>query len=163
MKKIYNLKMGSNTYINSVYRISYLVDETTNGMVHLFTLKNTNSGLILTTDIRDQYGDILAKIVENKVSFINNGYSAEGAIGNKSGITITRTEDGCVIFNATIIEDNYAKINGILHVGGKRLQITEEEIKIDDVNRDIINNISLHGNTFIGIGDIVITENGVRF
>lgn len=32
------------------------------------------------TDIRDQFGDILAKIVENKISFTNNGYSAEGAI-----------------------------------------------------------------------------------
>ena len=46
---------------------------------------------------------------------------------------LTGKEDGTVIFNARITEDGYVAVTGLFYIGGKKIHISGDTVKIDDV------------------------------
>ena len=57
----YMLIFGSNVYADQMYTVSYQ-DRDTGDRTPLFTLENSEDGLILTAEIRDKDSELIAKI-----------------------------------------------------------------------------------------------------
>ena len=55
--------------------------------------------------------------------------------GKENGLTLTRKNDGTVIFNVRITEDRYVIVNGIFYAEGKKIDIADSEVTIDDAPR----------------------------
>ena len=157
----YMLILGANVYADSVYTVSYQANTNTGDKIHLITLENCSNGLILTTEIRDENLDLIAKINNNKLIQVDEKFDVQGEIEKGNGFTLTRKKDGTVIFNARITEDGYVSVNGIFYAGGKKIHITDREVTIDDVPRQTINGVNMHDSIFIGTSDILITDSGI--
>jgi len=158
----YMLILGANIYANPIYSVLYQADKNTQEKINLFTLENGDSGLILTTEIQDENSDLIAEIDKNKFIQVNEKFDVEGEIEEGNGFTLTRKEDGAVIFNARITEDGYVAVTGIFHVGGKKVYVADREVKIDDTPRQTINGVNMHDSIFVGTPEITLTDEGVR-
>ena len=158
----YMLIIGTNVYANPTYTVSYEVDKVTGDRINLFTLENSEKGLILTAEIRDEYANLIAKIDKNEFTQLNEKFDVQGEIEKGTGLTLIGKEDGTVIFNARITEDEYVAVTEILHIRGKKIHIADDAVRIDDVTLQTVNGIKLHHNFFIGTGEITITDDGVK-
>ncbi|MGA9187333.1 MAG: hypothetical protein WB014_01920, partial [Methanosarcina sp.] len=106
----YMLIIGTNVYANPTYTVSYEVDKETGDRINLFTLENSEKGLILTADILDEHGNLIAKIDKNEFTQLNEKFDVQGEIEKGTGLTLIGKEDGTVIFNARITEDEYVAV-----------------------------------------------------
>lgn len=159
----YMLILGSNIYADQAYMVSYQTDKETGDRTHLFTLENTDGNLTLTTEIRDENSELIAKIDRNKLTQINKKFDVQGEIEKENGLTLTKRENGDVIFNAKIIEDGYVAVSGIFYVGGKKIRVTDRTVEINDIPRQTINGVNVHDTFFVGNYDITLTDDGLRF
>lgn len=157
----YMLVFGSNIYANPEYSVWYEGDK--NIRVHLFTLENSDNGLLLTTELQDKDGSPMAKIDKNKVSLLNENLEMKGQIEQENGLAVTRKEDGQIIFNARINEDGYLAVTGVFHVNNKLIEISADTVKIDQEIRQTIKGVNVHGTFFVGIGEITMTDEGLKF
>ncbi|MCC4770632.1 hypothetical protein FXV91_10680 [Methanosarcina sp. DH2] len=157
----YMLIMGLNVYVDPVYTVSY-EDKNTGDRTHLFTLENCDGDLILTTEIRDKDSKLIAKIDRNEFAQINEKFDVRGEIEKGNGLTLTRREDGGAIFNARVTEDRYVAVSGIFYVGGKKIQITDRKVEINDMPRQTINGVDVHDTIFVGSCNIVLTDDGLK-
>ena len=158
----YMLMLGANIYANPTYTVLYQADMNAENKITLFTLENGESGLNLTTEIQDESSNLIAKIDRSKLIQVNERFDAQGKIEEGNGLTLTRKEDGAVILNARIREDGYVAVTGIFHVGGKKIQIADRTLEIDDVPRQTINGVKIHDSIFVGTPEITLTDEGVR-
>jgi len=158
----YMLIMGSNVYADPLYRLSYQPDRNSEDRTLLFSLENCNGGLILTTEIRDENSELIAKIDQNEVIEINENFDVQGEIEKGNGLTLAIKEDSAVIFNARITEDQYVEVTGTFYVGGKKIHITDRTVEINDVPRKTVNGVDMHDTIFVGTCDITITDDGVK-
>jgi len=161
MSRTYKFKMGSNVYVNSTYKVSYEGGKPI-GKINLFTLENSSKGLLLTTEIHDEHNRLLAKVVKNKIDYVCDKYDAHGVIENGLGFMIKRKEDGNIVFSARTTREGYVAVTGNFHVGSKKLVMSDEILRIDDIAHETVNNVRAYGNIYSGIGDIVITSKGVK-
>lgn len=159
----YMLILGSNVYADQTYTVSYQTDKNTGDRTHLFTLENCDGNLILTTEIRDENSELLVKIDRNEFTQINEKFDVQGEIEKENGLTLTKRENGDVIFNAKITEDGYVAVSGIFYAGGKKIHITDRKVEINDIPRQTINGVNVHDTIFVGNYDITITDDGLRF
>lgn len=159
----YMLILGSNIYADQAYMVSYQTDKETGDRTHLFTLENSDGNLILTTEIRDENSELIAKIDRNELTQINEEFDVQGEIEKENGLTLTKRENGDVIFNAKIIEDGYVAVSGIFYVGGKKIRVTDRAVEINDIPRQTINGVNVHDTFFVGNYDITLTDDGLRF
>ncbi|HII91481.1 MAG TPA: hypothetical protein HA262_04760 [Methanosarcina sp.] len=159
----YMLILGSNIYADQAYMVSYQTDKETGDRTHLFTLESTDGNLILTTEIRDENSELIAKIDRNELTQINKKFDVQGEIEKENGLTLTKRENGDVIFNAKIIEDGYVAVSGIFYVGGKKIRVTDRTVEINDIPRQTINGVNVHNTFFVGNYDITLTDDGLRF
>ncbi|PAV14190.1 hypothetical protein ASJ81_14845 [Methanosarcina spelaei] len=159
----YMLILGSNIYADQAYMVSYQTDKETGDRTHLFTLENTDGNLTLTTEIRDENSEIIAKIDRNELTQINKKFDVQGEIEKENGLMLTKRENGDVIFNAKIIEDGYVAVSGIFYVGGKKIRVTDRTVEINDIPRQTINGVNVHDTFFVGNYDITLTDDGLRF
>jgi len=157
----YMLILGSNVYADPVYTLSYQANKDTGDKIHLVTLKNLSDGLILTTEIQDENSYPIAKINNNELIQGSEKFDLQGKIEEINGLTLTRKNDGVVIFNVRITEDGYVAVNGIFYAAGKKIHITDREVTIDDVPQQTINGVKMHDSIFIGTSDILITDSGI--
>ena len=157
----YMLILGSNVYAGPVYRLSYKPDQNNEGRIPLFALENCDGGLVLTTEIRDENSNLIAKIEKNEFIQLNENFEAEGRIEAGSGFTLTRKEDKTVIFNVRITEDRYVVVTGTFYVEDKKIRITDSSVEINDVSRKSINGVDMHDAIFVGICDITLTNDGM--
>ncbi len=157
----YMLVLGSNVYADPVYTLSYQANKNTGDKIHLVTLKNCNSGLILTTEIRNENSDLIAKINENELVQIDQKFDVHGEIEIENGLILTRKNDGTVIFNVRITEDGYVTVNGIFYAAGRKIHTAGSEVTIDDASQQTINGVKMHDSIFIGTSDILITDSGI--
>jgi hypothetical protein len=157
------LILGSNIYADQAYMVSYQTDKETGDRTHLFTLESTDGNLILTTEIRDENSELIAKIDRNELTQINKKFDVQGEIEKENGLTLTKRENGDVIFNAKIIEDGYVAVSGIFYVGGKKIRVTDRTVEINDIPRQTINGVNVHDTFFVGNYDITLTDDGLRF
>lgn len=158
----YMLVLGSNVYADPVYRLSYKPDRDIGDRTPLFTLENCDGGLILTTEIRDENSELIAKIDKNEFIKLNENFDAQGEIEKGTGLNLTRKEDGAVIFNARLTEDQYVAVTGTFYVGDKKIHITDRTVEINDVSRKSVNGVDMHDAIFVGTCDITITDDGLR-
>ncbi len=159
----YMLILGSNIYADQAYMVSYQTNKETGDRTHLFTLENTDGNLTLTTEIRDENSELIAKIDRNKLTQINEEFDVQGEIEKENGLTLTKRENGDVIFNAKIIEDGYVAVSGIFYVGGKKIRVTDRTVEINDIPRQTINGVNVHDTFFVGNYDITLTDDGLKF
>ncbi|HEY3362794.1 MAG TPA: hypothetical protein VGK06_13520 [Methanosarcina sp.] len=159
----YMLIMGSNVYADQVYTVSYQTDINTGDKTHLFTLENCDGNLILTTEIRDKNSELIAKIDRSECIQINEKFDVQGEIENGNGLTLTKRENGDVVFNAKITEDGYVSVSGIFYVDGKKIRITDRKVEINDTPRQTINGVNVHDTFFVGNYDITLTDDGLKF
>jgi hypothetical protein len=159
----YMLILGANVYANPTYKVSYEVDKNTRESIPLFTLENTDKGLILSTEIKDESGNIIAKIDNNKPALVDESLDLKGEIEKGAGLTLTRKNEDTALLNARITEDGYVAVIGTFFAGGKKIYISNEAVKIDDEPRQTIKGVNLHNSIFVGTGDITITDEGLMF
>lgn len=159
----YMLILGSNIYADQAYMVSYQTDKETGDRTHLFTLENTDGNLTLTTEIRDENSELIAKIDKNELTQINKKFDVQGEIEKENGLMLTKRENGDVIFNAKIIEDGYVVVSGIFYVGGKKIRVTDRTVEINDIPRQTVNGVNVHDTFFVGNYDITLTDDGLRF
>lgn len=158
----YMLILGSNVYADPVYRLSYKPDWNTEDRIPLFTLENCNSGLILTTEIRDENSNLIAKIDKNEFIQLNENFGVQGEIEIGSGLTLTRKEDNVIIFNVKITEDQYVAVTGTFYVADTKIRVTDRTVEINDTPRQTINGVDMHNTIFVGTCNITLTDDGVR-
>lgn len=159
----YMLILGSNIYADQAYMVSYQTDIETGDRTHLFTLENSDGNLTLTTEIRDENSELIAKIDRNDLTQINKNFDVQGEIEKGNGLTLTNRENGDVIFNTKITEDGYVAVSGIFYVGGKKIRITDRTVEINDTPRQTVNGVNVHDTFFVGNYDITLTDDGLRF
>jgi hypothetical protein len=157
------LALGANVYANPTYTVSYEVDKNTRENVPLFALENSDKGLILTTELKDESGKLIAKIDKNKPVSVDESLEIKGEIENGDGLSLAKKDDGTVILNARITKDGYAAVSGIFYAGGKKIYIADDAVKIDDVPHQTIKGMNVHNSIFVGTGDITITDEGLKF
>lgn len=157
----YMLILGSNVYVDPVYRLSYKPDQNNKDRVLLFTLENCDGDLILTTEIRDENSNLIAKIDRNEFIQLNENLEAEGRIEAESGFTLMRKEDRTVIFNVRITEERYIVVTGTFYVEDKKIRITDSSVEINGVSRKSINGVDMHDAIFVGTCDITLTDDGM--
>jgi len=157
----YMLILGSNVYADPVYRLSYKPDQNSKDRVPLFTLENCDGDLVLTTEIRDENSNLIAKIDKNEFIQLNENFETEGRIEAENGFTLMRKEDRTVIFNVRITEDRYIVVTGTFYVEDKKVRITDSSVEINDVSRKSINGVDMHDAIFVGTCDITLTDDGM--
>ena len=141
--------------------MSYQANKNTGDKIHLATLKNCNNSLILTTELRDEDSDLIAKINDNELIQVDQKFDVHGKIEKENGLTLTRKNGGTVIFNVRITEDGYVTVNGIFYAAGKKIHTADSEVTIDDAPQQTINGVKMHDSIFIGTSDILITDSGI--
>ena len=124
--------------------MSYQANKNTGDKIHLATLKNCNNSLILTTELRDEDSDLIAKINDNELIQVDQKFDVHGKIEKENGLTLTRKNDSTVIFNVRITEDGYVTVNGIFCAEGKIIHTADSEVTIDDVPQQTINGVKMH-------------------
>jgi hypothetical protein len=155
------LILGLNVYVDPVYTVSYQ-DKNAGDKTHLFTLENCDGNLILTTEIRDEDSELIAKIDRNEFTQISEKFDVQGEIEKGNGLTLTRREDSDVIFNARVTEDRYVAVSGIFYVGGNKIHITDRKVEINDMPRQTINGVDVHDTIFVGSCNILLTDDGLK-
>ncbi len=159
----YMLILGSNVYADQAYMVSYQTDKKTGDRTLLFTLENSDGNLTLTTEIRDENSELIAKIDRNELIQINKNFDMQGEIEKGNGLILTKRENGDIIFNAKITEDGYVAVSGIFYVGSKKIRVTDRTVEINDTPRQTINGVNVHDTFFVGNYDITLTDDGLRF
>lgn len=158
----YMLILGSNVYADPVYNLSYQPGGNSGDLIPLFVLENCDSGLLLTTEIRDENSEIIARVDKNEFIQINENFDVQGEIEKGNGLLLTRKEDGTVIFNAKITEEQYVEVTGTFYVGDRKIRITDRTVEINDVPKKTVNGVDMHDTIFVGTCDITITEDGLK-
>lgn len=158
----YMLILGSNVYADPVYNLSYQPDGNSGDRTLLFTLENCDGSLLLTTEIRDENSEIIAKIDRNELIQINENFDVQGEIEKGNGLVLTMKDGGTVIFNAKITEDQYVEVTGTFYVGDKKIRITDRTVEINDVPKKTVNGVDMHDAIFVGTCDITITDDGLK-
>jgi hypothetical protein len=155
------LILGSNVYADQMYTVSYQ-DKNTGDRMHLFTLENSDDGLILTAEILDKNSEIIAKIDRNELTQISEKFDVQGEVEKEKGLILTGKETGDVVFNARITEDGYMAVSGIFYAGDRKIHITDRKVEINDTSRQTINGVDVHDTFFVGKCNITLTDDGVK-
>lgn len=126
-----------NTHISCP--ISYELLDEPNGKMHLFTIEDSEQGLILTTELRDVNKNKIAKIKKNTIEELNKDYKIEGVINNGTDFRVIRKNDGLVIFNIRTIDETI-KVTGFFNFVGLELNVTDDAIYVNPGNGKIQGN-----------------------
>ncbi len=113
--------------------VSYKLLDEPNGKMHLFTVEDSNKGLVLTTELRDSNKDIIVKIKNNTIEKLNEVYKTEGKIEDGSSFRVIRKNDGLIIFNIRTIDETI-KVTGFFDFVGWELNVTDDVIYINPGN-----------------------------
>ena len=118
------LNLGSNIveFINRpvVCAISYHLLDEPNGYLPMFTVEDSNQGLILNTELRDADKNIIVKISKNNIEKLDdNKYKVDGIIGIGNDFKVIRKDDNAVIFNLKA-DNQSVKVTGLFFFLGSR-------------------------------------------
>lgn len=138
------LILGSNVYADPVYRLSHQEDRNTGNKTDLFTLENCNGSLILTTEIRGENSKLIVKIDKDELIEIDKNFDVQEEIEKGNGLMLTKKEDGTIIFNAKITENQYVEVTGTFYVGSKKIHITDHTVEINNISRKTVNGVDMH-------------------
>jgi len=128
----YNLNFGTNIIRNCNGTVIYRTRE--GREKELFILETNAGELLLTTEIRDEQGDLLAKLRRNSFVYVKDGLDVENyfELGMKSPDTfiLIRKNDGKELFKAKIIANMDIQITGVFYTGFIKIEATDEKLMI---------------------------------
>lgn len=132
------LDLGSNIikFVNRpvVCPISYRLLDEPNSYLPMFTIEDSNQGLILNTELRDADKNIIVKIRKNKIGKLNdNKYKVDGTIGIGNDFKVTRIEDNTVIFNLNANSES-VKVTGSFFFLDREIELTADRASIKPMN-----------------------------
>jgi len=142
----YNLDFGTNVICNCSGTVVYKSSE--GEEKELFTLEKNAGELLLTTEIRDENGDLLAKLRRNSFVYAREGFDAETFydLGRHPPDTfvLTRNEDGKEIFKAKIIDNMNIQVTGVFHMGSQKIEATDDKLIIgtNELRNNVIEGFS---------------------
>jgi hypothetical protein len=123
----------------------------------MFTIEDSNQGLVLSTELRDVDKNIIVKIRKNKIERLNdNKYKVDGTIGIGNDFKVTRIEDNTVIFNLNANSES-VKVTGSFFFLDREIEITADRVNIKPMN------YSFWGNHVISPSNRGITLNQYGF
>lgn len=130
--EIYNLNFGTNIIRNCSGTVVYRPSEGEDR--ELFTLEKNAGQLLLSTEIRDENGELLAKLWRNSFIYAQQGFDPDRSyeLGGPSPDTfvLTRKEDRKAIFKAKIIDTNNIQVTGVFYMGSQKIEATEDKLVI---------------------------------
>jgi len=155
-----SLDLGSNIieFVNRpvVCPIYYHLLNEPKGDLPIFTVEDSNQGLILNTELRDANKNVIAKINRNTIEKLdNNKYEVDGIIGVGNDFKVIRKGDNVVIFNLKA-DNESVKITGLFSFYGSEIEITADRVHIKSIN------CSFWGNriTYSGNRGITLSQYG---
>ena len=96
---------------------------------HLFTIEDSDLGLLVSADLRDKDSNPIVKITKNEIEKLDDKYKTNGVIGESESFKVIRKEDNVVMFDVKTIHDSI-KVTGYFYFGGREYSITENEVLI---------------------------------
>lgn len=132
------LDLGSNIieFINRPVAcpISYQLLDEPNGCLPMFTIEDSNQGLILDTELRDADKNIIVKINRNIIEKLDdNKYKVNGIIGVGNDFKVIRKDDNAVIFNLKA-DNESVKVTGSFFFLDREVEITADQVHIKPMN-----------------------------
>lgn len=132
------LDLGSNIieFVNRpvVCPISYHLLDEPNGCLPMFTIEDSNQGLILSTELRNANKNLIVKIRKNKIEKLDdNKYKVDGTIGIGNDFKVTRIADGTVIFNLNANSES-VKVTGSFFFLDREIEVTTDRAHVKPMN-----------------------------
>ena len=122
----------------------------------LFTLEKNANVLLLSTEIRDENGILLAKLRRNSFVYSNEGFDAKKMFllqrRTPDTFILIRNEDNSELFKAQIMDNTNVLVTGVFYAGKTKIVATDEKLLIG-TNR-------LIGNQIDGFGCGLLLEGG---
>lgn len=150
----YNMNFGTNVIRNCNGTIIYRTRE--GNEKELFILEKNAGELLLTTEIRDEEGDLLAKLRRNSFVYVKDGFDVENhfelEMRSPDTFILIRKNDGEELFKAKIIDNMNIQITGVFYTGFIKIEATDEKL--------MIGTNSMIGNEINGFGLGMLIEEG---
>ena len=152
----YNLNFGTNIIRNCNGTVIY---KTRKGKKkELFILEKNVGKLLLTTEIRNEKGELLAKLSRNSFVHVKDDFDIDShyelqTIQNM--FMLIRKDDGKEFFKAKIIDSMNIQVTGVFYTGSIKIEATNEKLTIG-TNK-------LIGNVIVGFASAMIIEEGGAF
>ncbi len=148
----YNMDFGTNIMRNCNGTV---INRTREGNEDELFILETNAGeLLLTTEIRNEKGDLLAKLRRNSFVYVKDGFDVEKhfEVGMRSPDTfiLIRKNDGKELFKAKIIGNMNIQITGVFYTEFIKIEATDEKL--------MIGTNSMSGNEINGFGCGMLIE-----
>ena len=126
------LDLGSNIieFVNRplVCPISYRLLNEPNSDLPMFTMEDSNQGLILNTELRDADKRIIVKINKNTIEKLDdNKYKVDGIIGVGNDFKVIRIDDEAVVFNLKA-DNESVKVTGLFFFLDQEIEITPDQV-----------------------------------
>lgn len=150
----YNLNFGTNIIRNCNGTVIY---RTRGGkQKELFILEKNLGELLLTTEIRNEEGELLARLRRNSFAYIKDGFDVERhfELGRRSPdiFILTRKDDNKELFKARIIDSMNVQVTGLFYTESTKIEATDEKL--------MIGTNTLIGNLIEGFGSAMLIEEG---
>ena len=149
----YNLNFGTNIIRNCNGTVIY---KTRKGKEkELFILEKNVGKLLLTTEIRNEKGELLAKLSRNSFVHVKDGFDVEShyelqIIQNM--FMLIRKDDDKEFFKAKIIDSMNILVTGVFYAGSIKIEATDEKL--------MIGTNTLIGNVIVGFASAMLIEEG---
>ena len=145
----YNLDFGTNIIRNCNGTVIY---RTRKGKEkELFILEKNVGKLLLTTEIRNEKGELLAKLSRNSFVCVKDGFDVEShyelqIIQNM--FMLIRKDDDKEFFKAKIIDSDNIQVTGVFYTGATKIEATDEKL--------MIGTNKLIGNVIVGFASAMV-------
>jgi hypothetical protein len=150
----YNLNFGTNIIRNCNGTVIY---RTRGGkQKELFILEKNLGELLLTTEIRQEDGELLARLRRNSFVFTKSGFDVEKhfELGRRSPdvFILRKKDDNKELFKARIIDSMNVQVTGVFYTDATKIEATDERL--------MIGTNTLVGNVIEGFGSAMLIEEG---
>jgi hypothetical protein len=148
--------LGSNLIKNVNGAIIFETDD--GKQKDLFKLEKSGQDLFLTVEIRDEHGELIAKLNRNSFVFTKGGIDGRRKFETKqnpNSFILFDKEHNIELFNAFITKNGGVTITGVFYMDSIKIEITDKYLKIN----------GMHMSTCIVDGfkhAIVISHHGIK-
>lgn len=145
--RTFNITLGSNVHKNSggIIRVR--------GEEMLKLERGGDNALLVTTEIRDENGRLLGKIVHNSFVHVDPEYDGKGEFerGQLKHLFLRRKSDGTQLFWLEVRDADTMVVNGVFWVKGVKLEARSDKLILPRGN--VLSNC-----TFVNSGTDILIE-----
>jgi hypothetical protein len=150
----YHLNFGTNIIRNCNGTVIYRTRE--GREKELFILEKNVGELLLTTEIRNEEGELLAKLRRNSFVYVKDGFDVESRyeLQRRSPhmFILIRKDDDKELFKAKIIDSVNIQVTGVFYTESTKIEATDEKL--------MIGTITLIGNVIEGFASAMLIKEG---